>query len=158
MTTTHARRHVLLFAASAVILSASLAACGGGGDDASSGGTDYSAYGWSTVTALKIVDSTVGTGATASTGTTATVTYTGYLYDVRISSTKGTRFDSGTFSFKLGAGTVIPGFDTGVTGMKVGGSRTVTIPANLAYGSAGAGSAIPPNAALVFDITLTAVN
>jgi FKBP-type peptidyl-prolyl cis-trans isomerase FkpA len=110
------------------------------------------------VTALKIVDSTLGTGTSAVAGTTATVTYTLYLYDVRVADTKGTKMDAGTgFAFKLGAGGVISGFDTGVNGMKVGGTRTVTIPASLAYGSTGYGS-IPANAALVFDITLTAVN
>ena len=157
MHTTRARRNALLFAASAALLSAGLTGCGGGGGDASNT-TDYSAYGWSGVTALKITDNTVGTGASATTGTTATVTYTGYLYDVRASGNKGTKFDSGSLPFKLGAGTVIAGFDTGVNGMKVGGTRTVTIPASLAYGSAGAGGVIPPNAALVFDIALTAVN
>jgi FKBP-type peptidyl-prolyl cis-trans isomerase len=159
MHTTRPRRYALLLAASAALLGVGLTACGGGGDDAGSSATDYSAYGWSAVTALKIVDNSVGTGASATSGTTATVTYTGYLYDVRISSTKGTQFDNGSFAFKLGAGTVIPGFDTGVNGMKVGGSRTITIPASLAYGSTGAGGGvIPPNAALVFDVTLTAVN
>jgi FKBP-type peptidyl-prolyl cis-trans isomerase len=159
MHTTRPRRHVLQLAAGAALLSAGLTACGGGGGDSGSGAIDYSAYGWSAVTALKIVDNTVGTGASATTGSTATVTYTAYLYDVRVSGTKGTKVDSGSYTFKLGAGAVISGFDTGVNGMKVGGSRTVTIPASLAYGSAGAGGGlIPPNAALVFDIALTAVN
>lgn len=91
------------------------------------------------------------------------VHYTGYIYDVRVASTKGTQFDTSVgkapFSFKLGANQVIPGFDQGVTGMKVGGKRTVTIPAALAYGNTGAGGGvIPPNAALVFDIELVSVN
>ncbi len=158
MHTTRPRRYVLLIAASAAILCGGLAACGGGGGDSGSSASDYSVYGWSAVTALKITDNTVGTGVSATTGTTATVTYTGYLYDVRASGNKGAKVDSGTFAFKLGAGTVIAGFDTGVNGMKVGGARTVTIPASLAYGSTGAGAVIPPNAALVFDIALTAVN
>jgi FKBP-type peptidyl-prolyl cis-trans isomerase len=144
------RRLALVFALSASLL----AACGGGG-----GNTDPN--GWSAVTALKTTDTTVGTGTQADTTKTASVTYTGYIYDVRVADTRGTKFDSNvggaTFSFKLGAGTVIPGFDQGVTGMKVGGKRTVTIPASLAYGSTGAGT-IPANAALVFDIELTAVN
>jgi FKBP-type peptidyl-prolyl cis-trans isomerase len=156
MSATRSRRYALQLAASALIASLGLTACGGGSDSSSS--TDYSAYGWSNVTALKIVDNTVGTGASATTGTTATVTYALYLYDVRVSDTKGTKIDAGTgFSFKLGTGSVISGFDTGVNGMKVGGSRTVTIPASLAYGSSGYNS-IPGGAALVFDITLTAVN
>lgn len=156
MSATRSRRFALQFAASVLIASLGLVACGGG-SDAGTTTTDNSVYGWANVTALKIVDNTVGTGTAATTGTTATVTYTGYLYDVRVTNTKGTQFDTGTFSFKLGAGSVISGFDTGVNGMKVGGSRTVTIPASLAYGSTGVGT-IPANAALVFDITLTAVN
>lgn len=149
------RRTALLLALSA---SLGLAACGGGGG---SSGTPVNTdpNGWNAVTALKIVDNTVGTGASADSGKTATVTYSGYLYDVRVGDTRGTKFDSGTFSFKLGTGAVISGFETGVTGMKVGGKRTVTIPASLGYGSTGAGNGvIPPNAALVFDIELTAVN
>jgi len=148
------RRLALVCALSASLL----AACGGGG---SSSNTNTDPYGWSAVTALKTTDNTVGTGTQADTTKTVSVTYTGYIYDVRVANTKGTQFDSnvgGTpFSFTLGAGKVIPGFDQGVTGMKVGGKRTVTIPAALAYGSTGQGT-IPPNAALVFDIELTAVN
>ncbi|MFG6485441.1 FKBP-type peptidyl-prolyl cis-trans isomerase [Roseateles sp. BYS78W] len=160
MPATRSRRHALQLAASALLIGLGLTACGGGGssDSSSGGSTDYSAYGWSNVTALKIVDTTVGTGASATTGSKATVNYTLYLYDVRVSDTKGTKIDAGTgFQFTLGANQVISGFDTGVNGMKVGGSRTVTIPASLAYGSTGQGS-VPANAALVFDITLTAVN
>jgi len=157
MPATRSRRHALQLAASALIIGLGLTACGGGSDSSSSS-TDYSAYGWSNVTALKIVDTTVGTGASATTGTKATVNYTLYLYDVRVSDTKGTKIDAGTgFSFTLGANQVVSGFDTGVNGMKVGGSRTVTIPASLGYGSSGYGS-VPGGAALVFDITLTAVN
>lgn len=149
------RRFALLLAMSA---SLGLADCGGGGSSSSGTPANSDPNGWNAVTALKIVDTTLGTGASATTGTTATVNYTLYLYDVRASDTRGTKMDAGTgFSFKLGANAVISGFDTGVNGMKVGGSRTVTIPANLAYGSAGYNS-IPGGAALVFDITLTAVN
>jgi FKBP-type peptidyl-prolyl cis-trans isomerase FkpA len=158
MSATRSRRHALQLAASVLFVGLGLTACGGGSSDSGSSATDYSAYGWSNVTALKIVDTTVGTGASATTGTTATVNYTLYLYDVRASDTKGTKMDAGTgYPFKLGTNAVISGFDTGVNGMQVGGSRTVTIPASLAYGSSGQG-AIPANAALVFDITLTAVN
>lgn len=153
------RRSALLLASGALLVSIGLTACGGGGGSSGTSSSSNEAYGWAGVTALKIVDTTVGTGASADAGKTATVTYAGYLYDVRIADTKGTRFDSGSFSFKLGAGSVISGFDTGVTGMKVGGKRTVTIPASLGYGSTGAGNGtIPPNAALVFDIELTVVN
>lgn len=156
------RRRVHCFTLSlALSASLGLAACGGGG---SSSGTPANTdpNGWSAVTALKTADTTVGTGAQADTTKTVSVNYTGYLYDVRVASTKGTQFDTSVgktpFTFTLGAGKVIPGFDQGVTGMKVGGKRTVTIPASLAYGSTGAGSAIPPNAALVFDLELLSVN
>lgn len=150
------RRFTLLLALSA---SLGLAACGGGGDSDS---VNSDPYGWSGVTAMKVADTTVGTGTQADTTKTVAVHYTGYLYDVRVANTKGTQFDTSVgktpFSFKLGSGSVIPGFDQGVTGMKVGGKRTITIPAALAYGSAGAGTAIPPNAALVFDLELISVN
>lgn len=154
MSFTSSRRYVLMLALSA---SLGLAACGGGGSD--SGSTDP---GWSNVTTLKVVDVTVGTGtATASAIVPAsnepTVSYTLYLYDVRASDTRGTKVDSNaSFKFMLGAGQVVAGFETGVTGMKVGGKRTVTVPAGLAYGTIGRGP-IPPDAALVFDIELLKV-
>lgn len=102
-------------------------------------------------------DLVVGTGATANSGNVATVTYNGWLYDTSKVNGKGTFFDGGTgFSFTLGAGSVIAGWEQGVVGMRVGGQRRLIIPPNLAYGSSGSGP-IPPNATLVFDITLTAV-
>jgi FKBP-type peptidyl-prolyl cis-trans isomerase FkpA len=102
-------------------------------------------------------DLVVGTGATANTGSVATVTYNGWLYDTSKVDGKGTFFDGGTgFSFTLGAGQVIAGWDQGVVGMRVGGQRRLIIPPDLAYGSSGSGP-IPPNATLVFDITLTGV-
>lgn len=109
------------------------------------------------VTALKIKDLVVGTGAEAKSGTSVTVNYTGWLAD-------GTKFDSsldsGTpFTFNLGASEVIKGWDQGVAGMKVGGSRRLIIPASLGYGAQGAGNgAIPPNATLVFQVDLLEVN
>ncbi len=91
-------------------------------------------------------------------GTTANVKYTGYLYSSTAASNKGTQFDSGQFEFKLGAGNVIVGFDQAVTGMKIAEKKTVTIPANLAYGaSPPAGSIIPANADLVFDLELVSL-
>lgn len=157
MTASPTRRFALVLA---LVASTGLAACGGGGGDAGAP-VNTDPYGWSGVTALKSVDTTPGTGAQADTTRTVTVHYTGYLYDGRAANTKGTQFDSSVgkapFTFKLGAGTVIPGFDQGVTGMKVGGKRTVTIPASLAYGSSGSGP-IPPNAALVFDLELVSVS
>jgi len=139
----------------------SLAACGGGGSDSGTPVQPWSEVsGSNAVTALKITDTLVGTGATAAAGNTVNVKYTGWLYDVRVATTqKGTQFDSGTLPpYKLGSGGVIPGFEQGITGMKVGGKRTVVIPASLAYGVQGGGNgAIPANAALIFDIELVSV-
>ncbi len=103
-------------------------------------------------------DLVVGTGTQAAAGSRATVAYTGWLYDSSKADGKGTQFDSGTsFTFTLGAGSVIKGWDQGVVGMKVGGQRRLVIPPALAYGSSSPGAGIPPNATLVFDITLTSV-
>ena len=101
---------------------------------------------------LEIEDQIIGDGAEATTGQTVEVHYTGWLTD-------GTKFDSShdrnqTFSFKLGGGQVIAGWDQGVAGMKIGGSRKLTIPADLGYGERGAGGVIPPNATLVFKVEL----
>ena len=102
-------------------------------------------------------DLVVGTGATANTGSVATVTYGGWLYDTSKVDGKGTFFDGNSgYTFTLGAGGVIAGWDQGVVGMRVGGQRRLIIPPDLAYGSSGR-SPIPPNATLVFDITLTGV-
>jgi FKBP-type peptidyl-prolyl cis-trans isomerase FkpA len=81
----------------------------------------------------------------------------GWLYDPSRSESKGTQFDSGTYTFTLGAGGVIKGWDTGVVGMRVGGQRRLTIPPELGYGSGGSPPRIPGNATLVFDITLLGV-
>jgi FKBP-type peptidyl-prolyl cis-trans isomerase FkpA len=129
----------------------SLAGCGGGG-----GGSSSSTVAVANPAQFTATDVVVGTGATASTGKTATVTYTGWLYSATAADHKGTQFDSGSFSFVLGQGQVIQGFDQGVTGMLVGGKRTLLIPSSMGYGASGYGT-IPPNAGLVFDITLTAV-
>jgi FKBP-type peptidyl-prolyl cis-trans isomerase FkpA len=100
-------------------------------------------------------DLTVGTGAEATPGMTATVRYGGWLYDESAADHKGRQFAADTLVFVLGAGTIIKGFDTAVTGMRVGGTRRATVPPSLAFGSTGNGNAgIPPNAALVIEILL----
>ncbi|HKB37627.1 MAG TPA: FKBP-type peptidyl-prolyl cis-trans isomerase [Gemmataceae bacterium] len=101
---------------------------------------------------LKYSDLKVGTGDTAKKGDTVEVHYTGWLKN-------GKKFDSSLdrgkpFSFQLGAGRVIKGWDEGVAGMKVGGKRKLIIPSKLAYGEAGAGEVIPPNAELTFEVEL----
>lgn len=109
---------------------------------------------------LKITDVKPGSGAAAKPGDTVTVNYTGWLYE---HGAKGKKFDSSfdhgePFSFKLGAGHVIPGWDKGVAGMKVGGERTLIIPPDLGYGAEGTpGGPIPPNATLIFDVQLVKV-
>jgi FKBP-type peptidyl-prolyl cis-trans isomerase FkpA len=129
----------------------SLTACGGGsGSDSSTGSTAAA----TDVSTLSTTDSVVGTGPAATTGKTATVTYTGWLYSAAATDHKGTQFDAGSFSFQIGAGKVIPGFEQGVLGMQVGGKRTIVIPSSQGYGTTGQGN-IPPNAGLVFDVTLT---
>ena len=111
------------------------------------------------ITSLQITDGPAGTGAVAAAGKQVTVHYTGWLYDAKAPDKHGRKFDSSRerdepFSFALGAGRVIRGWDQGVAGMKVGGTRTLVIPSELGYGARGAGSAIPPHATLVFDVEL----
>lgn len=107
-----------------------------------------------------ITDLVVGTGAEAVNGRTTIVNYTGWLYDPTRTDGKGNQFDTsigrGPFSFVLGTGNVIQGWDRGVVGMRVGGRRRLLVPPELAYGSRGNGP-IPPNATLVFDIELLTV-
>ncbi|HHJ80749.1 MAG TPA: FKBP-type peptidyl-prolyl cis-trans isomerase [Candidatus Tenderia electrophaga] len=116
----------------------------------------------SAVSALLKTDHVVGEGAEATAGKKVSVHYTGWLYNEAAADKKGAKFDSSRdrgqpFEFPLGAGRVIKGWDQGVVGMKVGGQRTLTIPPELGYGSRGAGSSIPPNAALIFDVELLGV-
>ena len=99
----------------------------------------------------------VGTGAIAASGNTVTVAYTGWLHDSSRPDAKGTQFDSNTIQFRLGTGQVIRGWDQGIAGMRVGGQRRLVIPPDLAYGSSGRPPTIPPNATLVFDVTLNGV-
>lgn len=104
---------------------------------------------------LKVEDVVVGTGKEAKSGDTVSMQYTGTL-------TNGTKFDSSydrnePFTFTLGVGQVIKGWDLGVAGMKEGGKRKLTIPPALGYGATGAGGVIPPNATLLFDVELVKV-
>ena len=103
-------------------------------------------------------DTVVGKGKAAVAGKSVEVHYTGWLHDEAAKNKRGKQFDSsvgrGPFSFPLGGGRVIKGWDEGVAGMKVGGKRTLVIPPELGYGARGAGGVIPPNATLVFDVEL----
>jgi FKBP-type peptidyl-prolyl cis-trans isomerase FkpA len=105
---------------------------------------------------LKFEDTVIGEGATAQAGQQVSVHYTGWLEN-------GTKFDSSKdrnapFNFSLGAGMVIRGWDEGVAGMNVGGTRKLTIPSELGYGAAGAGGIIPPHATLIFEVELLGTN
>jgi FKBP-type peptidyl-prolyl cis-trans isomerase FkpA len=107
--------------------------------------------------AFQKIDLSLGNGAVAALGNTLTVNYAGWLYDPTKPDFKGLPFDSSTgFAFSLGTGQVISGWDLGLIGMNVGGIRRLIIPPSQAYGTSRSGK-IPPNAALVFDITLTNV-
>jgi FKBP-type peptidyl-prolyl cis-trans isomerase FkpA len=113
-----------------------------------------------TPSGLQYEDTVVGEGAVATAGQDVTVHYTGWLYK---DGQQGAKFDSSRdrrdpFVFGLGAGMVIKGWDEGVAGMKVGGQRTLIIPAELGYGARGAGGVIPPNATLKFDVELLALD
>jgi len=112
-----------------------------------------------TASGLIFDDKVAGTGAAAKPGDRVSVHYTGWLF---YGGERGKKFDSSKdrgnpFEFPLGAGQVIKGWDEGVQGMKVGGTRVLTIPPNLGYGSRGAGGEIPPNATLIFEVELLAI-
>jgi len=144
-------KHVSRIALTAVLGSAFAAGACGGTDTAPSTATPPSAP-------FSQNDLREGTGATATQGRTVTVSYTGWLYDPTKAESKGAQFDSSAnFSFPLGVGRVIQGWDRGVAGMKVGGQRRLIIPPDLGYGAQMVGS-IPPNSTLVFDIMLLNVN
>lgn len=140
-----------------ILTCAGLAACSGRTPT-----SNASAPAASTVSTLEVTDLLAGTGAEAASGSYVTVHYTGWLHDPHAVDGKGAKFDGSResgqpFSFVLGARQVIPGWDQGVQGMKVGGQRRLVIPAQLAYGERGAGGVIPPGAALVFDVELLRV-
>jgi|SRR5579862_3977805 len=137
-------------------------ALGCGGDQkpaastSASGPTTVTGNGTTTASGLEYWDIVVGTGATAVSGSQVKVHYTGWLIS-------GQKFDSSLdrgepFSFMLGAGQVIKGWDEGVAGMKVGGKRQLRIPPTLGYGAEGSGGVIPPNATLIFDVELLDVS
>ena len=115
----------------------------------------------STPVEFTVIDLRVGSGAAASTGSTVSVNYVGWLYDGTDPDKKGQEFDASKpgrpFVFWLGASQVIAGWEQGVVGMKVGGLRRLIVPSSLAYGRSGAGNSIPPNASLVFEIELVGV-
>lgn len=111
------------------------------------------------VAELQRIDEKTGTGAVATSGSDVTVHYTGWLYDEKAKDKRGEKFDSSVdrgepFTFPLGGGRVIRGWDDGVAGMRVGGKRRLLIPSHYGYGSEGAGGVIPPNASLVFEVEL----
>ena len=119
-------------------------------EEAGPGGTEIT-----TTSGLQYVELTVGNGETAQPGQTVIVHYTGWLEN-------GKKFDSSLdrgqpFSFPLGTGRVIKGWDEGVQGMKVGGKRKLIIPSNLGYGARGAGAVIPPHATLIFEVELLGI-
>jgi peptidylprolyl isomerase len=112
-----------------------------------------------TASGLQIIDTKAGTGASPKTGQICVMHYTGWLYE---NGVKGKKFDSSVdhgspFEFPIGTHRVIAGWDEGVATMKVGGKRTLIIPPALGYGAQGAGSAIPPNATLIFDVELLGI-
>jgi peptidylprolyl isomerase len=108
-----------------------------------------------TETGLRYADEAAGGGRQARPGDIAIVHYTGWLYEL---GEKGKQFDTsrngGPFSFRIGSGRVIKGWDQGVAGMRVGGKRVLIVPSELAYGAAGGGDRIPPNATLYFEVEL----
>ena len=135
-----------------LILSALIAACSGKPNAAPT----------SAVTSMQTLELKPGVGAALVGGQIAVVQYTGWLYEASAADSKGKQFDSSRtggqpFRFPVGTGSVIKGWDQGVVGMKIGESRRLVIPADLAYGDSGAGGVIPPGATLVFDIDLVAI-
>ena len=140
-----------------VLFAVAFAGCAAGGDTmkAPYPGMDTKMEAVTTASGLEYIDMVVGTGASPEKGSSVTVHYTGYLKD-------GKKFDSSVdrnepFTFTIGVGQVIKGWDEGVATMHVGGKRKLIIPPHLGYGARGAGDAIPPNAYLVFDVELLGV-
>ncbi len=139
-----------LLPAAVLLMSAAASACSASATSPSTSSTSSAPF--------SQTDLTVGTGTQVTSGNRATVAYTGWLYDSSKTEGKGTQFDSSAaFTFTLGNGSVIKGWDQGVVGMRVGGKRRLVIPPELAYGSSSPGAGIPPNATLIFEITLSSV-
>lgn len=143
-----------------VILLTALPACGSAteGDDE----PQLPPMADSGITTLQKTDVTPGSGAEARPGMTVRMHYTGWLYDRAAADRKGKKFDSSRdrgepYEFQLGKGEVIVGWDEGIAGMKVGGTRMLTIPPSMAYGSSAVGGVIPPNATLFFEVELVDV-
>lgn len=114
------------------------------------------------MTEFTTIDNQLGEGREAEKGLSITVHYSGWIYDENEDDKKGNKFDSSKdrnepFTFVLGVGQVIKGWDDGFAGMKIGGTRTIIIPSEMGYGSRGAGSVIPPNADLIFDVELLGI-
>ena len=139
-----------------------LAACGDKAAAPPSGSGTAASAGAPVAVTLDIHELQPGAGPAIAAGQKAVVNYTGWLYETSAADHKGKEFDSTSsaghpFSFVVGTGTVIKGWDQGVLGMKVGEKRRLTIPPDLGYGDTGAGDVIPPGAALIFDVELTAI-
>jgi FKBP-type peptidyl-prolyl cis-trans isomerase FkpA len=142
----------LLLTFGVVALAALIAACGGKPVAVSTPGAST----------MQSVDLKAGAGPEIAAGKIAVVQYTGWLYEASAPDNKGKQFDSSRsagqpFRFPVGTGQVIKGWDQGVLGMKIGGSRRLIIPADMAYGDSGAGGVIPPGATLIFDIDLVGI-
>jgi FKBP-type peptidyl-prolyl cis-trans isomerase FkpA len=133
-----------------------------GGDSSTSDFPEGAPMADTGISQLQMIDTKVGTGAEAVSGRVVRVHYTGWLYDAGKPDKRGEKFDSSKdrnepFEFPLGGGQVIPGWDKGFAGMKVGGTRVLTIPPDMGYGARGAGGVIPGNATLVFEVELLEV-
>jgi FKBP-type peptidyl-prolyl cis-trans isomerase FkpA len=144
-----------VFVAATLVVCA--AACNNDSTSPSSNGSTVAPSVTTAISQLTVVDLALGTGAVANSGTRITVSYSGFLFDASGFENKGRQFDSSSaFTFTLGAGQVIKGWDQGVIGMRVGGQRRLMIPPSLGYGNQAVGI-IPPNSTLVFDVRLISV-
>ena len=141
-----------------VLVTAVLSTACGGGTGTSPTAPTSTASSSNTTVAFSATDLTVTTGAQAANGDSLTVTYSGWLYDQAAPENKGLLFDSASdgFTFVLGAGQVITGWDQGLVGIRVGAKRRLIIPPSMAYGASGAGS-IPGNATLLFEVVLVSI-